>query len=253
MAGKAATVASLRLPVLGRCVCCALRKRAKVRLSLQSAHSRLRAGTCVWTHGIARQCANVSQMIQQPKVTLYPATGSPRGAVHRGPTLHTALTAQRLHAGEETRVRTSSLPQRTAHPGRALVAAVRPQSRPSRPQALHHLVTAAALMVRTTRQQEEGRAMESAARVDGEAALSQRPPTALLHASTADRHLSDLNSCRLAGRTAAAQRMTMRSFVLPPSRWRGWAGPYWGPWAAKGHASRTLAAHSPHTGSVRCV
>ena len=64
--------------------------------SLQYAHSRLglRAGTCVWTHGIARQCANVSQMIQQPKVTLYPATGSPRGAVHRGPTLHTALTAQ---------------------------------------------------------------------------------------------------------------------------------------------------------------
>ena len=113
--------------------------------SLQYAHSRLglRAGTCVWTHGIARQCANVSQMIQQPKVTLYPATGSPRGAVHRGPTLHTALTAQRLHAGEETRVRTSSLPQRTAHPGRALVAAVRPQPRPSRPQALHHLVTAA--------------------------------------------------------------------------------------------------------------
>lgn len=87
-------------------------------------------------------------------------------------------------------------------------------------------------------------------RVDGEAALSQRPPTALLHASTADRHHSDLNSCRLAGRTAAAQRMTMRSFVLPPSRWRGWAGPSWGPWAAKGHASRTLAAHAPHTGSV---
>ena len=44
--------------------------------------------------------------------------------------------------------------------------------------------------------------------------------------------------------------MTMRSFVLPPSCWRGWAGPSWGPWAAKGHASRTLAAHAPHTGSV---
>ena len=27
--------------------------------------------------------------------------------------------------------------------------------------------------------------------------------------------------------------MTMRSFVLPPSCWRGWAGPSWGPWAAK--------------------
>ena len=141
---------------------------------------------------------------------------------------------------------------RTAHPGRALVAAVRPQSRPSQPQALHHLVTAAALMARTTRSsKEEGRAIESAARVDGEAALSQRPPTALHHASAADRHHSVLNSCRLAGRTAAAQRMTMRSFVLPPSRWRGWAGPYWGPWAAKGHASRTLAAHSPHTGASR--
>ena len=27
--------------------------------------------------------------------------------------------------------------------------------------------------------------------------------------------------------------MTMRSFVLPPSRWRGWAGLSWEPWAAK--------------------
>eukprot|EP00964_Phaeocystis_antarctica_P023178 scaffold12965_cov39-Phaeocystis_antarctica.AAC.1 len=71
----------------------------------------------------------------------------------------------------------SSLPQRTAHTSRALVAAVRPQSRPSQPQALHHLVTAAALMARTTRSsKEEGRAIESAARVDGEAALSRRHP-----------------------------------------------------------------------------
>ena len=77
-------------------VCCALRKRAKFRVTAVCAQPAVcvRAGTCVWTHGIARQCANVSQMIQQPKVTLYPATGSPRGAVHRGPTLHTALTAQ---------------------------------------------------------------------------------------------------------------------------------------------------------------
>ena len=113
--------------------------------SLQSAHSRLCVQAPVSGPGIARQCANVSQMIQQPKFTLYPVTGSPRGAVHRGPTLHTALTAQAPHAGEETRVRTSSLLQHTAHPGRALVAAVSPQPRPSRPQALHHLVTAAAL------------------------------------------------------------------------------------------------------------
>ena len=62
--------------------------------SLQSAHSRLCVQAPVSGPGIARQCANVSQMIQQPKFTLYPVTGSPRGAVHRGPTLHTALTAQ---------------------------------------------------------------------------------------------------------------------------------------------------------------
>ena len=154
----------------------------------------------------------------------------------------------------------SSLPQRTAHPGRALVAAVRPQPRPSRPQALHHLVAAAALVARTTRQQEEDRAIESAARVDGEAALSQRPPTALLHASTADRHHSDLNSCRLAGRTAAAQRMTMRSFVLHPSCWRGWSGPSWGPWAAKdvswsryGHLRPRQSGQAPSLGSAKNV
>ena len=149
----------------------------------------------------------------------------------------------------------------STHRPRALVAAVRPQSRPSRPQALHHLVTAAALMARTTRSsKEEGRAIESAARVDGEAALSQRPPTALHHASAADRHHSVLNSCRLAGRTAAAQRMTMRSFVLHPSRWRGWAGPYWGPWAAKdvswsryGHLRPRQSGQAPSLGSAKNV
>ena len=116
------------------------------------------------------------------------------------------------------------------------------------------------LVARTTRQQEKDRAIESAARVDGEAALSQRPPTALLHASTADRHHSDLNSCRLAGRTAAAQRMTMRSFVLHPSCWRGWSGPSWGPWAAKdvswsryGHLRPRQSGQAPSLGSAKNV
>ena len=44
--------------------------------------------------------------------------------------------------------------------------------------------------------------------------------------------------------------MTMRSFVLPPSCWQGWAGPSWEPRAAKGHASLTLAAHAASAGSV---
>ena len=42
--------------------------------------------------------------------------------------------------------------------------------------------------------------------------------------------------------------MTMRSFVLPPSCWQGWAGPFWELWAAKGHASRTLAAQAAREG-----
>jgi hypothetical protein len=40
----------------------------------------------------------------------------------------------------------------------------------------------------------------------------------------------------------------MRSFVLPPSCWQGWAGPFWELWAAKGHASRTLAAQAARAG-----
>ena len=91
---------------------------------------------------------------------------------------HRCLHAQPRLCADCSDSEFSSLPQRTAHTGRALVAAVRPQLRPSRPQALHHLVTAAALMARTTRtsSKEEGRAIESAARVDGEAALSRRHP-----------------------------------------------------------------------------
>ena len=86
------TAATSARPVCA--VRCGRELKSDSHCSLRTAGCELRAGTCVWTHGIARQCANVSQMIQQPKVTLYPATGSPRGAVHRGPTLHTALTAQ---------------------------------------------------------------------------------------------------------------------------------------------------------------
>ena len=108
------TAATSARPVCA--VRCGRELKSDSHCSLRTAGCELRAGTCVWTHGIARQCANVSQMIQQPKVTLYPATGSPRGAVHRGPTLHTALTAQALHAGEETRVRTSSLLHSTPRP-----------------------------------------------------------------------------------------------------------------------------------------
>jgi hypothetical protein len=40
----------------------------------------------------------------------------------------------------------------------------------------------------------------------------------------------------------------MRSFVLPPSCWQGWAGPFWELWPAKGHASRTLAAQAARAG-----
>ena len=171
-------------------------------------------------------------MIQQTKS--YPLTGHRLSSWRCTPWAHTAHSShstERLHAGEETRVRTSSLPQRTAHPGRALVAAVRPQSRPSRPQALHHLVTSPRikpllqLSSTTTQQQEEARAIESSARVDSAAALFHRPITALHHTSAACRHHSDLNRCRFISQTAAAHRMTMRSFVLPPSCWRGWAGP----------------------------
>ena len=42
----------------------------------------------------------------------------------------------------------------------------------------------------------------------------------------------------------------MRSFVLPPSCWQGWAGPFWELWPAKGHASRTLAAQAAQAGGA---
>ena len=69
-------------------------------------------------------------------------------------------------------------------------------------------------------------AQSSLPRGDGAAALFHRPRTAQHRTSPADRHHSDLlNRCRFISQTAAAQRMTMSSFVLPPSCWRGWAGP----------------------------
>jgi len=70
VAGKAATALWLTAATSARLVCAVRCGRELKSESMQSAHNRLRAGTCVWTHGIARQCANVSQMIQQPKVTL---------------------------------------------------------------------------------------------------------------------------------------------------------------------------------------
>ena len=175
----------------------------------------------------------------------------------------TQLSQHRLHAGEETRVRTSSLLHSTPRPSTGsrseATAAAFPATGSPPPRHCCRLLQLS-LVARTTRQQEEDRAIESAARVDGEAALSQRPPTALLHASTADRHHSDLNSCRLAGRTAAAQRMTMRSFVLHPSCWRGWSGPSWGPWAAKdvswsryGHLRPRQSGQAPSLGSTKNV
>ena len=52
--------------------------------------------------------------------------------------------------------------------------------------------------------------------------------------------------------------MTMRSFVLPPSCWRGWAGPSWGPWAAKDvswsrcmYRSPRQSGRAPRLGSAK--
>ena len=53
---------------------------------------------------------------------------------------------------------------------------------------------------------------------------------------------------RIKAQAPAAQRMTRMSFVLPPSCCRGWAGPSRGPWSVKGHASRTLPAHTASVG-----
>ena len=97
-------------------VCCALRKRAKVRVTAVCAQPAA-CRTCVWTHGIARQCANVSQMIQQTKS--YPLPGHRLSSWRCTPWAHTAHSShstERLHAGEETRVRTSSLLYSTPRP-----------------------------------------------------------------------------------------------------------------------------------------